>query len=142
MSPQPIVRQSELTVPQDLQQALAATASVQSAWQNLTPLARWDFVHWVNTAKQPQTRQRRITRTCQMLAAGKRRPCCYSVVPLDLYTALTAHPKAKAQWSQLTPIERRNFISFLDVAQQRDEQKLRLKTICTQLAAGKRRPAP
>jgi hypothetical protein len=39
-----------------------------------------------------------------MLAAGKRRPCCYSIVPLNLHKALVAAPKAKAQWHDLTQL--------------------------------------
>ena len=36
--------------------------------------------------------------------------------PTDLRKALAATPMAKAQWSDLTPIERRDFISWMDSA--------------------------
>ncbi len=42
----------------------------------------------------------------------KTTPCCYSIVSFGLSTALAAKPKAKAQWSDLTSTERREFISW------------------------------
>jgi uncharacterized protein YdeI (YjbR/CyaY-like superfamily) len=75
-----------------------------------------------------------------MLAAGKRRPCCYSIVSLNLYTALAATPMAKAQWRDLTPIERRDFISWMDSPKQPETHRRRIEKACVMLAAGKRRP--
>jgi uncharacterized protein YdeI (YjbR/CyaY-like superfamily) len=75
-----------------------------------------------------------------MLAAGKRRPCCYSIVSFNLYTALAASPRAKAQWSDLSPVERREFISWMDSAKQPEANKRRIEQACAMLAAGKRRP--
>jgi uncharacterized protein YdeI (YjbR/CyaY-like superfamily) len=75
-----------------------------------------------------------------MLAAGKRRPCCFTIVSLDLHKALTATPKAKAQWSDLTSTERRDFISWMDEAKERDAHRRRIEKACSMLAAGKRRP--
>src|SRR5438105_9837484 len=75
-----------------------------------------------------------------MLAAGKRRPCCYSIVSLDLHLALKATPMAKAQWRDLTSIERRDFISWMDSAKQPEAHRRRIEKACVMLAAGKRRP--
>jgi uncharacterized protein YdeI (YjbR/CyaY-like superfamily) len=75
-----------------------------------------------------------------MLAAGKRRPCCFSIVSFNLYTALAATPMAKAQWSDLTPTERRHFISWMGSAKQPEAHKRRIEKACVMLAAGKRRP--
>src|ERR1700730_12051451 len=111
----------ELRLPTDLRKALAATPMAKAQWRDLTPIARRDFISWTDSAKQPETRRRRIKRACSMLAAGKRRPCCYSIVSFDLYTALAATPKAKARWSDLTPIESRDFISWMDSAKQQPE---------------------
>ncbi|MGH7939374.1 MAG: YdeI/OmpD-associated family protein, partial [Bryobacteraceae bacterium] len=41
------------------------------------PIARRDWIHWIISAKQAETRTRRIKNACSMLAAGKRRPCCF-----------------------------------------------------------------
>src|SRR6266700_2142479 len=104
----------ELRVPTDLRKALAATPMAKTQWRDLTPIARRDFISWIDSAKQPEARRRRIERACSMLAVGKRRPCCYTIVSFDLYTALKSTPKAKTQWSDLTPIERSDFISGMD----------------------------
>src|SRR5204863_808437 len=96
----------ELRVPTDLRTALAATPTAKVQWTELTPIARRDFITWIDSAKQPETRRRRIEKACSMLAAGKRRPCCYSIVSFNLHKALAAAPMAKAQWSDLTPTER------------------------------------
>src|SRR5437867_5625889 len=87
----------ELRLPTDLRKALAAAPVAKAQWRDLTPIARRDFISWIDSAKQPETRRRRIEKACSMLAAGKRRPCCYSIVSLSLYTALAANPIAQGQ---------------------------------------------
>jgi len=140
MNPEPASEGSEPRLPKDLRKALAATPVAKARWRDLTPIARRDFISWIDSAKQPETRRRRIERACSMLAAGKRRPCCYSIVSLNLYTALAATPMAKAHWSDLTPIERRDFISWMDSAKQPEAHRRRIEKACVMLAAGKRRP--
>ncbi len=130
----------EPKVPSDLRKALAAAPLSKAQWEDLTPIARRDFVSWLDSAKQAETRSRRIEKACSMLAAGKRRPCCYSIVSFNLFTALAASPKAKAQWTELTPIERREFIGWMDSAKQSEAHKRRIEKACAMLAAGKRRP--
>jgi uncharacterized protein YdeI (YjbR/CyaY-like superfamily) len=61
-------------------------------------------------------------------------------VSFNLYTALAAAPKAKAQWSKLTSTERRDFISWMDSVKEPDKHKRRVEEACGMLAAGKRRP--
>ena len=130
----------ELRVPTDFRTAPAATPMAKAQWNDLTPIARRDFISWIDSAKQAETRRRRIDKACSMLAAGKRRPCCYSIVSLNLYTALAATPMAKAHWSDLTPIERRDFISWMDSAKQPEAHRRRIEKACVMLAAGKRQP--
>ena len=60
--------------------------------------------------------------------------------PTDLRKALAAAAKAKAQWSDLTPIERRDFISWMDSAKEPETHRRRIEKACVMLAAGKRRP--
>ena len=50
----------EPNVPQDLQQALAASPEAQGLWEDITPLARWDWIRWIGATRNPQTRQRRV----------------------------------------------------------------------------------
>jgi uncharacterized protein YdeI (YjbR/CyaY-like superfamily) len=140
MDPKLAGEESEARVPTDLRKALAAAPAAKTQWRDLTPIARRDFISWIDSAKQPETRKRRIERACSILAAGKRRPCCYSIVSFDLHKALAASPKAKAQWSDLTPIERRDFISWMDSAKEPEKHRGRIEKACVMLAAGKRRP--
>jgi uncharacterized protein YdeI (YjbR/CyaY-like superfamily) len=112
----------------------------EAQWKDLTPIARRDFISWIDSAKQLETRRRRIEKACSMLAAGKRRPCCYSIVSFNLYKALAAAPKAKVQWSDLNPTERRDFISWMDSAKESEAHKRRIEKACAMLAVGKRQP--
>jgi hypothetical protein len=59
---------------EDLQAALQSDPKVFGLWESLTPLGRNEFICWVDDAKQPTTRQRRIERTCDELLEGKKRP--------------------------------------------------------------------
>jgi Bacteriocin-protection, YdeI or OmpD-Associated/Domain of unknown function (DUF1905) len=71
-------QEPEPTVPADLRKALAgAAAKTRAVWSDITPVARRDWIHWMTSAKQQETRARRIKNACSMLAAGKRRPCCF-----------------------------------------------------------------
>ena len=140
MNPKRAEEESEPRVPTDLGKALAATPRAKVQWNDLTPIARRDFITWIDSAKQPETRRRRIERACSMLAAGKRRPCCYSIVSFDLHKALAATPMAKAQWSDLTPTERRDFISWMDSPKDPEAHRRRIEKACAMLAASKRRP--
>lgn len=64
-------------MPVDLNKALLADQKVLELWQDITPLARNEFICWVENAKLIETRARRIKRTCEELLEGKRRPCCW-----------------------------------------------------------------
>jgi len=65
--------------PEDLRAALAASHEAKSLWKDLTTIGRRDYIRWIEGAKTPETRARRVTRTVEQLASGKRRPCCVNV---------------------------------------------------------------
>jgi Bacteriocin-protection, YdeI or OmpD-Associated/Domain of unknown function (DUF1905) len=67
----------EVRVPMDLHKALAAAPLAQAGWEDITPMARRDWIFSITSAKQPETRRRRIEKACDMLACGKRRLCCF-----------------------------------------------------------------
>lgn len=74
----PAAEEPEPTVPPDLKKALAAApAKTREAWSDITPAARRDFIHWITSPKKPETRVKRLATACDMLAKGKRRPCCF-----------------------------------------------------------------
>jgi uncharacterized protein YdeI (YjbR/CyaY-like superfamily) len=64
-------------MPTDLKKALLAKKTILNKWEDITPLARNEFICWVENAKTIDTRARRVRRTCEELAEGKRRPCCW-----------------------------------------------------------------
>ena len=64
-------------LPADLRKALVCNSTALAAWQDITPLARNEFICWGEDAKQEPTRQRRIRRTQEELEEGQRRPCCW-----------------------------------------------------------------
>ena len=64
-------------LPQDLAAELAAHERAREAWLDITPLARNEFICWVEDAKRPATRERRVRRTREELEEGMRRPCCW-----------------------------------------------------------------
>jgi hypothetical protein len=67
----------EPTVPADLRKALAADPKARALWEEITISARTDWIHWIISAKQAETRARRVANACSMLAGGKRRVCCF-----------------------------------------------------------------
>lgn len=64
-------------LPADLKKALAAKPASIAAWHDITPLARNEWICWVESAKMIETRRRRVERVRSELIEGKRRPCCW-----------------------------------------------------------------
>ena len=64
-------------LPRDLRTAPIANDVARAAWIDITPLARNEFICWVEAAKKDETRARRIRRTQEELEDGMRRPCCW-----------------------------------------------------------------
>ncbi len=74
----PVAEEPEPAVPPDLKKALAAAPmKAREVWSDITPAARRDFIHWITSGKKAETRVKRIATACDMLAKGKRRPCCF-----------------------------------------------------------------
>ena len=69
--------EAELRVPVDLRKALAVAPLAQAGWEDITPMARRDWIFSILSAKQGETRRRRVEKACDMLACGKRRLCCF-----------------------------------------------------------------
>ncbi|MBI4449434.1 YdeI/OmpD-associated family protein [Candidatus Uhrbacteria bacterium] len=65
-------------MPADLRKALTSSGAVRAAWEDRTPLARNEWICWIESAKRAETRSHRIERTRSELLAGKRRPCCWA----------------------------------------------------------------
>lgn len=64
-------------VPEDLKKALMADSKALSLWEDLTPLARNEWICWVTLVKKEETRSEHVRRVAPELKEGKRRPCCW-----------------------------------------------------------------
>lgn len=68
-------------IPEDLREVLVGDKAALDLWEDITPLARNEWICWVEDARRPETRTRRIERACTQLKEGKRRPCCWPGCP-------------------------------------------------------------
>ncbi len=82
----------------DLEAAIRSDPKLLSLWESLTPLGRNEFICWVEDAKQPATRQRRIRRTGEELLEGNKRPCCW-------VGCIHRTDKAPSPWQQAVLID-------------------------------------
>lgn len=73
----PMAEEPEPKVPPDLKKALSSAPKAQETWSDITPLARRDWIQWITSGKRAATRTIRIEKACDLLAKGKRRPCCF-----------------------------------------------------------------
>ena len=84
----------------DLRGAIESNPALLALWQKLTPLGRNEFICWVEDAKQPATRKRRIQRTGEELLEGKKRPCCW-------VGCIHRTDKAPSKWQQDVLIDKK-----------------------------------
>jgi len=68
----------EPPVPRDFMDQLKRKQEIYSLWQDISPLARWDWVRWIRSTKQEKTREKRILAALDKMAHGERRPCCFN----------------------------------------------------------------
>jgi uncharacterized protein YdeI (YjbR/CyaY-like superfamily) len=69
------------TLPPDLRKALASSPKAQAAWEDITPLARNEWICWATYIKKPETRKEHVKRVVSELKEGMRRPCCWPGCP-------------------------------------------------------------
>jgi hypothetical protein len=69
----------EPDIPKDFKAALAEASDISELWTDITPMARWEWVRWINATRNPETRERRIQAAISKLRSGKRRPCCFDL---------------------------------------------------------------
>ena len=68
-------------MPADLQKALASNSQARAIWEDITPLARNEWICWVTSGKKEETRSIRIEKGLSKLKSGMRRPCCWAGCP-------------------------------------------------------------
>jgi hypothetical protein len=91
----PVAGEPEPRLPADLRKALAAAPKARALWSDITPIARRDWIQWITSGKRAETRALRIAKACSMLAAGKRRICCFD--RSGFYSKSLSSPKAASE---------------------------------------------
>ncbi len=81
MNPKKIAEGVVHKLPVDLKNALTSSSEALETWQDITPLARNEWICWIESTKKIETRNKRIDWGISNLADGKRRPCCWPGCP-------------------------------------------------------------
>jgi uncharacterized protein YdeI (YjbR/CyaY-like superfamily) len=68
-------------LPADLEAMLVAEPAALATWEDITPLARNEWICWVQSVKKPETRLKHVEQARENLSDGKRRPCCWPGCP-------------------------------------------------------------
>lgn len=88
----------EPEVPEDLKEALSTSPKAEALWEDITPLARWDWIRWIRAVKTAETRQKHIEVALDKLNKGMRRPCCFN-------RNLCSEPYVSKNWALLEPTQ-------------------------------------
>lgn len=68
-------------LPPDFRKAIASNKAIQTLWEDITPLAKNEWICWVTSGKKEETRNIRIEKAISKLKDGMRRPCCWAGCP-------------------------------------------------------------
>ena len=68
-------------VPADLRKAITSSPAARAVWDDITPLARNEWICWVISGKKAKTRNIRLTKALSKMNGGMRRPCCWAGCP-------------------------------------------------------------
>jgi len=69
------------TLPADVQKAIFSVPKARALWEDITPLARNEWICWITSGKKAETRTIRIEKALSKLKSGMRRPCCWEGCP-------------------------------------------------------------
>ena len=94
----PIKDWSEPVIPKDLKKELSTSTQANEVWKSATPMARWDWIRWVRSTKNSETRKKRIKTACSKLKSGMKRPCCFN-------RSLCTEPKVCSNGVMIEPKE-------------------------------------
>lgn len=83
-------------VPPDMKKAIVSNKEIHRLWNDITPMARWDWVRWVRAVKTEETRKKHIDVMMDKLGRGMRRPCCFN-------RNLCSEPYVSKNWALLDP---------------------------------------
>ena len=86
----------EPAVPDDLKKALSSSPKAKALWDDITPLAHWDWIRWIRAVKTQETREKHIKVALDKLNKGMRRPCCFN-------RNMCSDPTVSKNWKLLDP---------------------------------------
>lgn len=86
----------EPEVPEDVEKALKSSQKAEDLWNDITPMARWDWIRWVRAVKTAETREKHLGVMLDKLHKGMRRPCCFN-------RNLCSEPHVSKNWRLLAP---------------------------------------
>ncbi len=81
----------EPEIPDDVKKALKTSPKAESLWNDITPIAHWDWIRWVRAVKTEETRQKHLEVMLDKLNKGMRRPCCFN-------RSLCSDPEVSHNW--------------------------------------------
>lgn len=102
----PCAKELEPELPPDFRKVLATSPKARTVWDATTTVARIDWIHWIESAKQANTRKSRLDGALDMLASGKKRVCCFD--PSGYYSKSLSAPQAAEQGRPTTVGEARS----------------------------------
>lgn len=88
----------EPELPEDVKKMLASSPKAEALWNDITPLARWDWVRWIRAVKSDETRQKHLEVALDKLNKGMRRPCCFN-------RSLCSEPYVSNNWKLIDPAQ-------------------------------------
>jgi len=68
-------------MPADVRKAIISSPAAKAVWEDITPLARNEWIYWITSGKKAETRNIRINKALSKLTGGMRRPCCWAGCP-------------------------------------------------------------
>lgn len=86
----------EPEVPEDVKKALETSPKAAALWEDITPVARWDWIRWVRAVKTEETRKKHLEVMLDKLNKGMRRPCCFN-------RSLCSEPQVSKNWVLIDP---------------------------------------
>jgi hypothetical protein len=85
-------------VPADFKKAIVSDKKIHELWNDITPIAQWDWIRWVRAVKTVETRQKHIEVAMSKLGKGMRRPCCFN-------RNLCSEPAVAHNWVLIDPTQ-------------------------------------
>ena len=86
----------EPKIPVDVKKALSTSSKAEALFDDITPMARWDWIRWVRAVKTEETREKHLDVMLDKLNKGMRRPCCFN-------RNLCSEPYVSKNWQLLAP---------------------------------------